>query len=59
MKKLLALVLASVMAFSLAACGSNSGNGNAEGGMKIAIFSSPSGVDDGSFNQDIYNGVLV
>ncbi len=58
MKKLLALVLASVMAFSLVACGSNSGNGNAEGGMKIAIFSSPSGVDDGSFNQDIYNGVL-
>lgn len=58
MKKLLALALASVMVFSLAACGSNSGNGNAEGGMKIAIFSSPSGVDDGSFNQDIYNGVL-
>ena len=26
--------------------------------MKIAIVSSPSGVDDGSFNQDNYNGVL-
>lgn len=26
--------------------------------LKIAIVSSPSGVDDGSFNQDIYNGVL-
>ena len=26
--------------------------------MKIAIVSSPSGVDDGSFNQDNYNGIL-
>lgn len=57
MKKVLALVLASVMAFSLAACGS--ANNAAEGdGLKIAIVSSPSGVDDGSFNQDNYNGVL-
>lgn len=29
-----------------------------EPGLKIAIVSSPSGVDDGSFNQDNYNGVL-
>lgn len=28
------------------------------GGLKIAICSSPSGVDDGSFNQDNYNGIL-
>lgn len=27
--------------------------------MKIAIVSSPSGVDDGSFNQDNYNGILA
>lgn len=27
-------------------------------GLKIAIVSSPSGVDDGSFNQDNYNGIL-
>ncbi|MFV0465287.1 MAG: BMP family protein [Lachnospiraceae bacterium] len=26
--------------------------------IKIAIVSSPSGVDDGSFNQDNYNGIL-
>lgn len=26
--------------------------------LKIAIVSSPSGVDDGSFNQDNYNGIL-
>ena len=57
MKKVLALVLASVMAFSMVACGSN--ENAAEGdGLKIAIVSSPSGVDDGSFNQDNYNGVL-
>ena len=27
-------------------------------GLKIAIVTSPSGVDDGSFNQDNYNGIL-
>ncbi len=27
------------------------------GGMKIAIVTSPSGVDDGSFNQDVYEGI--
>ena len=27
--------------------------------LKIAIVSSPSGVDDGSFNEDNYNGVLA
>lgn len=30
----------------------------AAAGLKIAIVSSPSGVDDGSFNQDNYNGIL-
>jgi len=29
-----------------------------EQGLKIAIVTSPSGVDDGSFNQDNYNGIL-
>ncbi|NMB42728.1 MAG: BMP family ABC transporter substrate-binding protein [Clostridiales bacterium] len=27
--------------------------------LKVAIITSPSGVDDGSFNQDNYNGVLA
>ena len=86
MKKALALALAAVMTFSLAACGGETSADNsseasvstAEGtveeaaestgeeaaqegsgeGLKIAIVSSPSGVDDGSFNQDNYNGVL-
>ena len=33
----------------------NGGNG----GLKIAIVSSPSGVDDGSFNQNNYEGILA
>jgi len=35
--------------------------GDGEGGkaLKIAIVSSPSGVDDGSFNQNNYNGILA
>ncbi|NLV86902.1 MAG: BMP family ABC transporter substrate-binding protein, partial [Clostridiales bacterium] len=28
-------------------------------GLKIAIVTSPSGVDDGSFNQDNYEGILA
>lgn len=36
--------------------GDNKETGDAA--LKIAIVSSPSGVDDGSFNQDNYNGIL-
>ena len=32
-------------------------SGDAEG-LKIAIVTSPNSVDDGSFNEDNYNGVL-
>ena len=84
-KKILSLVLASVMALSLVACGGASAETTEETtetteatetteeteaaevaedteaaetaeatgeGLKIAIVSSPSGVDDGSFNED-------
>lgn len=27
-------------------------------GLKIAVVSSPNGVDDGNFNEDIYNGIV-
>jgi len=57
MKKFLALALASVMTLSLVACGESSESKSSDG-LKIAVISSPSGVDDGSFNQDIYNGIL-
>lgn len=36
---------------------STSGEGGNDA-LKIAIVSSPSGVDDGSFNQDVYTGIL-
>lgn len=60
MKKRLALVISVFAALSFAACGGEAavteeGEGD---GLKIAIVSSPSGVDDGSFNQDNYNGIL-
>ncbi|MDE7254510.1 MAG: BMP family ABC transporter substrate-binding protein [Acetatifactor sp.] len=67
-KKILSLLLASVMILSMTACGA-SGEMNATGkaettenageGMKIAIVSSPAGVDDHSFNEDNYNGILA
>lgn len=60
-KKIMSLILVAAMALSLTACG-NSGSGAAEStgdGLKIAIVSSPSGVDDGSFNEDNYNGILT
>ena len=62
MKKFVAAMLCLVMtAALLAGCG----GGNAEApqggdeatGLKIAIVSSPSGVDDGSFNENNYNGI--
>lgn len=33
-------------------------DGESKAALKIAIVSSPSGVDDGSFNEDNYNGIL-
>lgn len=70
-KKILSLLFAAVMVLSVTACG-DSGNiaamGKTDGvvtaentgeGMKIAIVSSPAGVDDHSFNEDNYNGILA
>lgn len=54
-------VLTTVMCFFWAAtllAGCRARQNNTEAGMKIAIVSSPSGVDDGSFNENIYNGIL-
>lgn len=92
-KKVLALILSSVMALSLIGCGSDNAQPSTDTAatedtttgtedaapaetesaaedaadaaettdgtaLKIAIVSSPSGVDDGSFNEDNYNGIL-
>lgn len=91
-KKVLALILSSVMALSLIGCGSDNAQPSTDTAatedtntedaapaeteaapatdeasdasadstaLKIAIVSSPSGVDDGSFNEDNYNGILT
>ena len=69
-KKIPAMALSLAMAFSLAACGGGSAGESAAPaesaaaesaaakGLKIAICTSPNTVDDGSFNEDNYNGVL-
>lgn len=71
-KKILTIMLAFVLCFALVACGNTnkpaessaapestteSTDAPAGDGMKIAIVTSPSGVDDGSFNQDVYEGI--
>jgi basic membrane protein A len=40
-----------------ATSGSATSGGQAAAGLKIAIVTSPSGVDDGSFNEDNYDGI--
>ena len=60
--KNIALVLIfALMTVVMTACGNKDNGANneaGEGGLKIAIVTSPSGVDDGSFNEDNYNGIL-
>jgi basic membrane protein A len=63
-KKIVMVLFVALMAAIMAACGNDSANeneaksGTGEEGLKIAIVTSPSGVDDGSFNEDNYNGIL-
>lgn len=65
-KTVVSVLLACIMLFGLAACGgspssgssSSSGGGGAAPGLKIGILTT-SGVDDGNFGQDCYNGILA
>ena len=58
MKKLVAVMMCLIMTMALfTGCGSAGAEGG--DGLKIAIVSSPSGVDDGSFNENNYNGILA
>ncbi|MDD2978355.1 MAG: BMP family ABC transporter substrate-binding protein [Hespellia sp.] len=68
MKKLVsALVCVAMIATMLTGCGGGSSSSKEgstastgdKSGLKIAIVSSPSGVDDGSFNENNYNGILA
>ncbi|MCM3711889.1 BMP family lipoprotein [Sporosarcina luteola] len=63
-KKIAMVLFLAFMTVVMAACGNNTANkkedkaGTDGEGLKIAIVTSPSGVDDGSFNEDNYNGIL-
>lgn len=64
-KNILLMAMLLIASLTLVACGggkekAKDGTGAASTGkeLKIAIVSSPSGVDDGSFNQDNYEGIL-
>ena len=63
-KKIVMILIIALMTAVMAACGNDSANenetksGTGEEGLKIAIVTSPSGVDDGNFNEDNYNGIL-
>ena len=58
MKKYIALLLALVMVFALAACGSSDAGGDAagepEGGYKVAMITDYGDITDQSFNQTTY-----
>ncbi|MCL2631997.1 MAG: BMP family ABC transporter substrate-binding protein, partial [Coriobacteriia bacterium] len=58
MRKILSILLAVTCTFGLGLLGCNN-NKASEDGLKIVIVSSPSGVDDASFNQNNYDGILA
>ncbi|MBR5128809.1 MAG: BMP family ABC transporter substrate-binding protein [Firmicutes bacterium] len=54
MKKLLSVLLILVMVFSFAACG----GGGSDSGMKVALVTDKGNIDDKSFNQGSWEGVI-
>lgn len=52
------IILTIVVSVLVSGCAKSTDTPKAGNGLKIAIVSSPSGVDDGSFNEDNYNGIL-
>ena len=58
MKKILALVLVLCMVFALAACGQKADSGKADAGMKVALVTDVGNIDDKSFNQGAWEGVV-
>ena len=60
-RKIALLLIVALMTIVMAACGNNGNeaqSGADEEGLKIAIVTSLSGVDDGNFNEDNYSGIL-
>ena len=58
MKKLLTILTLVLVGGLLLATGAAE-QSKVASGLNIAIITSPSGVDDGSFNQDNYKGILA
>lgn len=59
MKKLLLIAMGMMCVSSLVFAGGKAEEqANVEKGLNIAIITTPSGVDDGSFNEENYNGIL-
>ena len=59
MKKILALVLALCMVFALAACGQKAAPAKSDAGMKVALVTDVGNIDDKSFNQGAWEGVVA
>ncbi|WP_293908460.1 BMP family lipoprotein [Sphaerochaeta sp. UBA5836] len=59
MKRVLGFITLVLITGLLFAAGSAESKPAAAAGLNIAIITTPSGVDDGSFNQDNYNGILA
>ncbi|SFG62657.1 BMP family lipoprotein [Oribacterium sp. WCC10] len=63
-RRFLSVFMCVAMAAALTSCGGSAkptdkaGDKSEESGLKIAIVSSLTGVDDGSFNEENYNGIL-
>ncbi len=60
-RKIALLLIVALITVVMAACGNSENeaqSGADEEGLKIAIVTSLSGVDDGNFNEDNYNGIL-
>ena len=60
-KKLAMVLMVALLTVVMAACGNSESAENSatnEEGLKIAIVTSMTGVDDGNFNEDNYNGIL-
>ncbi len=59
MKKIFSVLLVCLLSVSFLLASGAKEETKAADALSIAIVSSPSGVDDGSFNEDNYNGILA
>ncbi|MBQ1215189.1 MAG: BMP family ABC transporter substrate-binding protein [Firmicutes bacterium] len=58
-KKWIALLLALAMVFALVGCGGGEAEEEGQEGLRIVQVSSGAGIDDGSFNQNVYEGIVA